>query len=403
MSQSEQDDRKETLKNLILELHEGGNVDEIRDRFRDLVGDVSAVEISQMEQQLISEGLPAEDVRALCDVHVSIFQEGLGTAEQPEMTPGHPIHTFKYENFALNEMLDLIAETIEELPGQQAWRRLDTFSEQMMQFNRIYVRKENLLFPFLEKHGVSGPTSVMWGIHDEIREQAKEFQAALEARDVDEIKDTFNKLAEDIRAMFYKEENILYPTALKMLSEAEWLAISDQSDEIGYCLIRPGDKWDPDVPEEDRLTLGERFSYGPDQGIELQVGVLTPKQIDVLLRHLPVDVTYVDETDTVRYYSETVHGRAFTRTPSVIGRKVQNCHPPKSLHIVNAILEGFRNGTRDSAEFWITFEGAFLHISYYAMRDAEGAYRGALEVTQDVTHIRELKGEKRLLDEPAND
>ena len=397
MSQPNLEERKELLKEMILDLHRGADLEDVKERFREMMGQVTAFEISQMEQQLIAEGLPPAEVRALCDVHVSVFEEGLQTPDQPELTPGHPVHTFKYENFALNEMLSLLDEAVARLPDEEELRRVRTYAEQVMQFNRIYVRKENLLFPFLEKHGVTGPTQVMWGIHDQIRDQAKAFQAALEEGDADAIKATYAEFEKNLRSMFYKEENILYPTALKMLSDAEWLAIREQSDDIGYCLIRPGDAWQPDVPESERIRMADQPTATAYGDLALQVGALSPQQIDLLLRNLPVDVTFVDETDTVRYYSESVHGRIFVRTPSVIGRRVQNCHPPKSLHIVEAILNGFRDGTRDTAAFWITMNGRFLHISYYAMRDDEGTYRGALEVSQDVTDIRALEGEKRLL------
>jgi uncharacterized protein len=399
MNQSDLQARKELLKGMILDLHQGADIEQVKARFREMMGHVSAFEISQMEQQLIAEGLPVEEVRALCDVHVSVFEEGLQTPDQPELTAGHPVHTFRYENFALNELLTLLDEAVAQLPDEQALARIRTFAEQVMQFNRIYLRKENLLFPFLEKHGVSGPTQVMWGIHDQIREQAKAFQGALQAGDVSQIQATYATFAENVRSMFFKEENILYPTALKTLSDAEWLAIQEQSDEIGYCLIRPGDAWQPNVPESERIAAPAQPATTAYGQVALQVGVLTPQQIDLILRHLPVEISFVDENDEVRYYSDSVHGRIFTRTPSVIGRKVQNCHPPKSMHVVQAILDGFRDGTRDDAEFWITMGGRFLHIRYWALRDEKGNYNGALEVTQDVTKIRALEGQKRLLDD----
>lgn len=399
MNQPSLAERKNLLKEMILDLHRGADPEAVKQRFRALLGRASAVEISQIEQQLISEGLPADEVRALCDVHVSVFQEGLQTADHPELSPGHPVHTFKYENMALNEMLILLDEAVSQLPSEQVLARARAYAEQAMQFNRIYLRKEHLLFPFLERHGVSGPTQVMWGVHDQIRAQAKVFQQALQAGEASEIKTTYAAWAENVRSMFYKEENILYPTALKMLSDAEWLAIRDQSDEIGYCLVRPGDAWQPVVPESERIAAPAQATTNLYGQIALQVGALSPQQIDLILRHLPIDITFVDENDTVRYFSETVHGRIFTRTPSVIGRKVQNCHPPKSLHIVQAILDGFRSGARDEAAFWITMGGKFLYIRYYALRDERGHYRGALEVTQDVTEIRALEGQRRLLDD----
>jgi len=393
--------RKEQLKQLIRDLHQGGDADEIKRRFAGIVGSVSAVEVARMEQELIAEGLPAEEVRELCDVHVAVFQEGLTGDETPEMTPGHPVHTFKYENLAIHELLNLLDEAIEQLPDERAFDRARTFAEQLAQIDKLYLRKENLLFPFLEMHGVGGPTQVMWGIHDDIRGMIKELRRALGQGQADRAREIYTRAAEAIRSMIYKEEHILYPTALKMLSDAEWLAIRNQSDDIGYCLIRPGDRWQPDVEPASApavATYGEAASNG---AITLDTGALTPEQVRLIFNHLPVDVTFVDDEDTVRFFSEGTQGRIFTRTPAVIGRKVQNCHPPHSVHVVNRILADFRAGSRDVAEFWIQMSGRFIHIRYFALRDGAGTYKGVLEVVQDVTDIRALTGEKRLLDEPS--
>jgi DUF438 domain-containing protein len=393
--------RKEALKQLILELHAGGDLQTIKARFARLVGQVSAVEIAQMEQELIREGLPAEEVKALCDVHVAVFQEGLQGEQTPETTPGHPVHTFKYENFAAGEVLQLLEEAVNGLPDPEALRRARTYAEQLAEINKIYLRKENLLFPFLEKHGVSGPSTVMWGIHDDIRAQLKALRQALQEGQVERVRAILPPLATAIRQMFYKEEHILYPTALKVLSEAEWLAIRNQSDAIGYCLIRPGDAWQPTVREPAELPgTNKSYDTAPAEGLlSLDTGALTPEQVNLLLTHLPIDVTLVDENDTVRYYSQGRQERIFTRTPAIIGRKVQNCHPPQSVHVVNKLLEQFRQGRRDSAEFWIQMHGKFVHIRYFALRDAQGKYRGTIEVTQDIGPLRALEGERRILDE----
>jgi DUF438 domain-containing protein len=131
--------------------------------------------------------------------------------------------------------------------------------------------------------------------------------------------------------------------------------------------------------------------------VPLETGALTAEQIDLMLKHLPVDVSFVDEHDTVLYYAEKAD-RIFHRAPLVIGRKVQNCHPPKSVDVVERILAAFKSGERDAAEFWIELQGRFVHIRYFALRDKAGAYRGTLEVTQDATGLRGLRGERRLLD-----
>lgn len=401
--------RKDTLKQLILDLHAGGDLDQIKARFATVVADVSGEEIAHLEQELINEGLPAEQVKKLCDVHVSVFRSSLDTQTSPDMTPGHPVHTFKYENMALTQVLELLEEVVPQLPDPASLARVRTHLEQLAEVNKVYLRKENLLFPLLEKHGVSGPSSVMWSTHDEIRAQLRAVQSALSAGQVEDAKRLYTPLAQAIRQMFYKEERILYPTALKVLTEGEWRAIRDQSDAIGYALVCPGDKWQP---QAEAVTLPTPKGYGAPgdslgsaQGaqpqaqaaIALDTGVLSAEQINLLLGHLPLDVTYVDEEDTVRYFSHGRQERIFVRTPAIIGRKVQNCHPPKSIHIVERILSEMRTGVRETADFWIQMGAKFVYIRYVAMRDAAGKYRGCIEVSQDIAPYRALQGEQRLL------
>lgn len=393
--------RKEELKRLILDLHAGGDLAEIQARFREIVGTVSGVEVARMEQELIAEGLPAEEVKRLCDVHVAVFEQGLEADTTPEMTPGHPIHTFRYEAFAANEVLGLLGEAIDALPDEGAFARARAFADQLAELDKLYSRKENLLFPFLEKHGIGGPSKVMWGIHDDIRDRIKELREALRAGAAQHAREVYQTAAEMIRSMFYKEDHILFPTSLRVLSDAEWVAIRDQSDEIGYCLIRPGDKWQPQVeaaaiPGAPAYAAAEAAPVAGE--VRFATGALTPEQLVLLFQNLPVDVTFVDENDTVRFYSESREGRIFVRTPAVVGRQVQNCHPPHSVHVVNRILEAFRAGTKDVAEFWIQMNERFIHIRYLAMRAEDGAYKGTLEVVQDLTHQRALAGERRLLD-----
>jgi DUF438 domain-containing protein len=347
-------------------------------------------------------------VQRLCDVHVAVFQDGLA-GEAPEMTPGHPVHTFKYENFAANEVMGLLDEALAALPDAAAWERARIHAGQLAEIDKIYLRKENLLFPLLERHGVTGPSAVMGTTHDQIRAQLKTFRAALEAGAAAAAKAQWGPLAAAIRAMFTKEEQILYPTALKLLSEGEWAAIRDGSAEIGYCLVRPGHGWQPtEVAAPLAPATGAGYAAGGTAGgmaalstageLALDTGALTAEQINLLLTHLPVDVTFIDEHDTVRYFSQGPE-RIFVRTAAIIGRKVQNCHAPQSVAIVNRLLDDLKSGARDSAEFWIQMGGKFVYIRYFAVRSAAGRYRGCLEVTQEISGIRALEGERRLLDE----
>lgn len=197
--------------------------------------------------------------------------------------------------------------------------------------------------------------------------------------------------------MFYKEENVLFPAALERLSKEEWAAIRAQEAEVGYCYVEPGDQWPPAAPAEPAMSPA-KTEAADERLLSLKTGTLTAQEVNWLLTHLPVDVTYVDANDEVRFFSET-RERIFPRSAAIIGRKVQKCHPPASVHRVQQILDSFRAGKRDVAEFWIQMKGRFIHIRYFAVRDEHGEYQGTLEVTQDITHIRTLEGEKRLLDD----
>ena len=276
------------------------------------------------------------------------------------------------------------------------------------------MRKENLLFPFLEKYGFSGPSSVMWGIHDDIRKAWKALIHVLqdEAKDAHtrarEAAKLFNPMENAMREMIYKEENILFPNALERLTDENWRSIYAQEADFGFSYVTRGTDWPTANQEETKkpadVKLNQTIEHSNEERIipmsefPLTTGDLTLSQINLMLKTLPVDITFVDENDTVRYFSETP-GRIFKRTPAVIGRKVQNCHPPASVDKVVKIVEDFRAGKRDTAEFWIQMGGKFIHIQYYAMRDDAGNYRGTLEVSQDLTELRKLEGERRLLEE----
>ncbi len=406
--------REERLKSIIRELHEGQSADEVKAAFADMLADVGPDEIVRIEAALVNEGLDPAEIEPLCDVHVAIFQDSLDTQKPPETMPGHPVFTFRAENLGVQRVLDEVAEALDDyvaLPRASTLSLAQKAVARLREYDKHYLRKENLLFPFLEQKGFLGPTQVMWGVHDEIRDMWKTLAAALEVTpDTDaapsNLRSTFDKLAEAIRSMVYKEEHILFPAALERLTDAEWMAVRDQGDEIGYSYARPGRAWVPGTVTKAELhgesAPSPSVPAGLQGGIPLSVGLLTAEQIDLMLRSLPVDVTFVDENDEVRYFSQG-RERIFQRSPAIIGRKVQNCHPPQSVDKVQRIVEDFRAGKRDVAEFWIQMSQAgvplFVHIRYFALRDASGAYRGTLEVSQNLTPLRALEGERRLLDD----
>lgn len=403
--------RKEQLKAALKRLHDGTPLDQVKAEFRDVLQNASAGEIAQIEQDLIREGLPVEEIQNLCDVHVALFREGLDQEPTADMQPGHPVYTFRAENelagLVLNEVKGLVVN-FKVNPSPEVRASLSEKLRKLMEFEKHYARKENLLFPYLEKYQFSGPSSVMWGIHDDIRRGWKSMLALLEspapasgsmAVDIDK---TFTSLENAMREMFYKEEKILFPAALERLTQADWQTIYAQENEIGLCYITRGDEWLSDGKSKasgDEIKLKENEEKDtPMTDVPLKVGALSHEQVSLMLTHLPVDITFVDENDSVLFYSDT-KDRIFRRTPAIIGRKVQNCHPPASVDKVIKIVEDFRAGIRDVAEFWIQMDGKFIHIAYYAVHDEQGAYRGTIEVSQNLTHLREIQGEKRLLED----
>ncbi len=405
--------RKETIKKILQELNAGRSVEDVKAEFGSLLEDADAPSITEVEQMMIEDGTPPEEIQRLCDIHTAFFRDSLDKVHTPESLSGHPIYTFRMENEAAEDVLSDLEAAVQgyaQKPDQKVIKVAYDFLKKLQGYEIHYVRKENLLFPLLEKVGFYGPSRVMWGIHNEVRTAWKQLDAtlfsALESDKLppaEQVLAIFEPLATAIREMFYKEDKILFPSALERLNEQDWKAIRSQEDEIGFFLVTPGLDWPPgarqSVPQSASVPQSIPSLSAVSSGlIPLSTGELSPLQVDMMLRSLPVDVTFVDENDEVRYFSQT-RDRVFQRSPAIIGRKVQNCHPPQSIGKVQQIVDDFRAGTRDLAEFWIQMGEKFVVIQYFAMRDSDGKYRGALEVSQDASHLRSLEGERRLLDD----
>lgn len=399
-------DKTEELRAIIQELHEGLPAEEAKARFDAVVRDVSPREIGAMEESLIRGGLPVHEIQRLCDLHVSVVQESLDRQEAVSAPPGHPAHTYLAANREIEALAGrlghLSAATPRNAEEAREWRRdLRTTLDELAGIHRHYLRKENELFPVLERHGITGPSQVMWGVHDEIRGQLRSAEAALDDS-AETAAETGATLARSLTEMIYKENRILLPLAMETLSDDEWAEVRRGEDELGYAFAEPAEPWPGARSRGMGLPIVSSTPTSPlpqtDQAyLDLGTGRLSLEQVDMILRHLPVDLSFVDADGFVRYYSET-EDRLFPRTPGAIGRHVTNCHPPKSVHMVEEILRAFASGERDVAEFWIEMGGRFIHIRYFAVRSPDKAYMGCLEVSQDVTQIRALEGQKRLLD-----
>jgi hypothetical protein len=394
--------RKKALKEMIMELHEGKGLEEVKPKFEKLFGGVSAREISDIEQEIIMEGMPVQEVQRLCNVHAAAFKGSIEDIHRDaKEIPGHPIHTFMLENRALEKLIQENIEPhlkeFEENPNREEANKLLEDLNLLYDIDKHYSRKENLIFPYLEKYGVTAPPKVMWGVDDEIRDRIKEVKVLLKKEDLDKevISNKIQDLNYEINEMIFKEESILFPMTIDNLTQDEWIIVMEESEEIGYCLTGPAEKWEPERFTPDDQEVEE--SAKQDSGyIKFETGFLSPKEISAIFNNLPVDITFVDKNDIVKYFSQSKE-RIFARTKSVIGREVSNCHPPASVHVVEEIVSDFKSGKKDSEEFWIQMGELFVYIRYFAVRDEYGEYMGTLEVTQNIQPIHQIKGEKRLM------
>lgn len=387
--------RKDTLKSILAQLHEGKTVDEVKGQFAEAFDNVSADEISQAEQALIRDGLPITEVQRLCDVHAEVFKGSIEEIHQPAGVsdiPGHPVNIMERENRAIEDLIAQLRSMLSEVADGNTRARFSEGLDRLYAGVDIhYKKKENLLFPYMEKYGVTAPPKVMWGVDDEIRDLLRAVQAASQEELQQKAEEAFTKAVD----MIFKEENILLPILQENLTQDEWKSVADESAEFGYCLIADVPAWKPAPSQADKPAKrpGETAAGGI---VTLPTGSFTVEEVTCLLDMLPIDITFVGRDDTVRYFSQSKE-RIFPRTLSVIGRNVSNCHPPASVHVVEKLVEDFKSGAKDSEDFWIRMGDKYILIRYFAVRDTAGEYLGVLEVTQNIAPIQEITGEKRLL------
>ncbi len=399
--------KRELLKEMILRLHRGETPEEVKKQLTRMLGEVPYGIVVGIEQELIQEGLPTEEVLKLCDIHGKALKGIIDLKDSRSAAAGHPVDTFKNENAQLKILIERIRNLLKDLSGNaveidisDALKELRLMINSLFDVDKHYRRKENLLFPYLEKKGITGPPTVMWAKHDETRKllaTARDAVINMQETGSSELKsfkesagDSIIKALDSIDEMIYKEEEILFPTTMDVLSDSEWYSIYRESPEIGFCLYDPSDEWKPSgITEEETLE----FQGGK---IRLPSGTFSVGELTALLNTLPFDITFVDKFDTVRYFTQG-RDRIFDRNRSILGRKVQMCHPPASVNKVENILKDFHSGKKDSEAFWINKNGRFIHIEYFAIRDKNGEYSGTLEVTQDLTEKRKLSGERRLM------
>lgn len=478
--------RQKKIVEILNFLHEGGDFDKAKKMFDESFSSVDVSEITSAERELISSGLNPMEIQNLCNVHAAVFKGSItGNESTPAFEkPGHPVATMKLENLVMSslindELLPCLKKWQQDGKNEEYLERMQKALKDLMTIDKHYSRKENNIFPLMDKYGITAPPKVMWGVDDEIRGWIKDAYKMVTSDPVPDkykVEAAIEKACKEVLEMIFKEEEIMIPMLDEVATPEDWYMAEQDEKDIGYTLIAQPLPWKPtdkelaegkkkknpkiadelnkmaqgladadgleakdhhrekkqipivDVtpslqpkekpapkPAKEHMSMHEKIRQRSEHkldpvktGLELpsdeinvrfETGRLNLDELTALFNILPVDLTFVDATDHVKWFSNSPN-RVFPRTKVVIGRAVANCHPPKSVDKVLEILKEFHEGTSDSNEFWINLHGkTFVYIRYYALRDEDGHYLGCLEVSQDVTHIRALDGEKRLLEQ----
>lgn len=492
MTNSSRDQRIQVLKDILLRLHHGASPDSVEADFQAHFSDVSPIEVSLMEHELMNgdHGVGFEDVMKLCTVHAKVMAAGIQGKEVPDsQQEGHPVWIFKQENLALQAGLHRIQRLLDALETAESQgqdldpgllRGLTRQYQLLDQFKRHYRRKEELFFPIMESYGHDAPPKVMWGVDDQIRDLFGLATEALkglvdQARDasVAQVLATYQAFVQEFKDMIFKEEAILIPLLLSLFSEDDWLAIAKDSPEFGYAIIQPDKEWTPS-----RVQFGEQGENGevaeagrvaqapgqagqpaqtqapaqaqplpgadswagagqasnqasgpaadsasnsatspttkpstnpvadsttspapnPEADLPFGGGYLSLKEANLILNHLPFEITFIDKNDLFKYFNTSIaiENKLFPRVPSAIGRHVKMCHPPRSLDMVMTLIDDLKHKRRASESMWFhRSDGRFAYVTYIGVFDDQDQYMGVLEYVHDIAPLLDLGPDKR--------
>ncbi len=380
------EERQEILKNLMLRLHVGEDKEVIQEEFNEVFDEISPYEIQLMERNLMSEGITFAEIMSLCNVHANLMGAKVNTQTTVAdfEQPGHPVHVMKMENLAIRGALDRVErllvnflETKDSIIEKGLKRQISLLD----QFENHYQRKEYAMFPIMEKKGITAPPKVMWGVHDQIRDLYRDFKKALNDGKESTLEE-FQIARDEMLEMIQKEENILIPMVEQVFHVDDWEEIASQSPDYGYCIVKPEKEW---AVKKSFSPVKEETQVESDGDIPLSTGSLSLKELNLILNLLPMELSFVDVQNIVKYYNEgNGEEKIFKRTPSAIGRDVILCHPPRVHETVQTIFEQLKSKQKEKEEMWFKTEDKMVHVTYHAVWDEEGKYMGCLEYVQDI-------------------
>lgn len=402
-----EDQRIEKITDVLVDYLKGNlSQGDAKEQINNSFDKITAQEFALCEQEVGNSGIDDIELTDRIEELILVVEDVLVTNEL-DLKEGHPIDTYLREVKAIRSVLDEIRNMKDKKYIKNQWLEI---YDKLSQIKIHFARKQNQLFPSLEKKGFDKPSKIMWSLEDDVEKTIKKALAYLENDQEKEFLSMQDQVIDVVEDMMQKEEDILYPTAMDMISDDEFVEMRKGDDEIGYCLIDSPPAYG-DVKDKKTNTVNKELlsdlkdlliqhgaleSLDSEKELDVKQGKLTLEQINLIFKHLQVDLSFVDENEIMKFYTDTKH-RVFPRSPGVIDREVSNCHPKESVYMVEEIIRAFRSGEQDEAEFWIDMGDKFIYIIYNAVRDENGNFRGILEMMQDATHIRSLEGSQRLL------
>lgn len=394
--------RVANLMALFFGITKGENLVELVRKNKDVIEHAMPIDIIDVVDLLVMQNIPMEELKSGINKFVNLLSSSI--LKQVAFVPEKDsfLDALRMSSEQMEVRLRAIRPLLKEINKQNdsptLRAKLVSSYQELSEFGKHYTILENVLFPVLEREWANFRcVKVMWSFHDDIRSNIKAAIDLLQLKGFD-IKQ-LNRLSGDISfnmfAMRFRAERLLFPAIDETIRKVELNRMLKESVNLGFPYTQP--KIGTDLLSE---------SSGPDQlsfeDIDLKTGFMSAEQLRLVFNHLPVDITFVDENNKVKYYS-TPKKRIFPRTNSIIGRDVKNCHPHESVHVVEEIVEAFRKGEKERASFWIRMRGEFILIQYFAIRSEAGEYKGVVEVSQEISEIRSLEGENRLLDWSRDD
>ena len=391
-------------------INKGKGIELIK-KYEEAIDNVQPFDVIVIVDRLVKDQIDLDDLKSGINKILNMFYRGLINQQIPNYTKIPFLASLWHENNALNAKLIELRPLIKKLNSkdnsdaefQNVLKEIGSKVTELNDFEVHYIKKENILFPYVEKQLTEYLCqSIMWSYHDDIRFNIKDINRLTKEQSPD-MKLLNRKIGDLFFAMYairFREEYILFPVISKLFNYDKWVSMQLQSYEVGFAFISPPEKPQENESLEDKPTNQTNIINSTnftDSLIDLDTGQLSIDQIILMINNLPVDVTFVDENDEVRYFSTPSH-RIFPRSKAIIGRLVENCHPPSSVHIVKDLIDAFKSGAKNQESFWIEMGDKFILIRYFALRDKNGNYKGTLEVSEEVSSIRKLKGEKRLME-----